>query len=424
MSAKKKTARQKMAEADHDGADRPWLDDIKILLNDLKNDILEKLRTEIKSSTSRVSKEMQETTKSVESAHYEIDDLKKELNALRNEVSDLKNQVDELKKNETILRTQVGNLTERQIKNETYNRRENLIIYGMDQENNENCFEKIRSFMTSNLKIPEEKVRNMIIQRCHRLKVNIKPQPMICRFQLFSDRMTVWNARLNLKNTRLSLNEDFPPEILARRKVLYPVLKAAQKDKKPCKLLADKLIIEEKTYTTKDLHMLPPEYDPAKLATIEKNGVTAFFSKASPLSNFYQCELHLDDYTYFCVEQYYQEQKATFGNKVEIAENIRKSTDPAECKRLGSQVLVEDDKWLPIASAALRKACWEKFSKNRALKDFILKTGNSEIAEASNDKVWGVGFNLQNPKVHQKDKWLGDNRLGQILMNIRKDLQK
>ena len=178
--------------------------------------------------------------------------------------------MNELKKREATFRSQVGDLTERQIKSETYSRRENLIIYGMEQEKNENFLDKIKSFMTTNLKIPEEKVNNINIQRCHRLKVNMTPQPMICRFVLFSDRMLIWNARYNLKDTRLSLSEDFPPEIMARRKVLYPILKAAQEDKKACKLVGDRLIIEDKIYTVKNLHTLPTKYEPSKLATIEK----------------------------------------------------------------------------------------------------------------------------------------------------------
>ena len=49
-------------------------------------------------------------------------------------------------------------------------------------------------------------------------------------------------------------------------------------------------------------------------------------------------------------------------------------------------------------------------------------TGNKVLAEASNDKTWGIGVGLRNDKVFEKTSWTGDNVLGVLLMKVRQDI--
>ncbi len=53
------------------------------------------------------------------------------------------------------------------------------------------------------------------------------------------------------------------------------------------RLIEDRLTINSKAYTVKNLHQLPTDLDPKCLATKE---IDIFFSDASPLSNFYHSE--------------------------------------------------------------------------------------------------------------------------------------
>ena len=89
---------------------------------------------------------------------------------------------------------------------------------------------------------------------------------------------------------------------------------------------------------------------------------------------------------------------------------------------MGESVSVKADDWLPVAVQTMRKACWEKFSKSVRHKEFLLKTKDTLIAEASHDKIWGIGRTLNDPKAHVSEDFQGQNRLGQILMDIRKEL--
>lgn len=42
-----------------------------------------------------------------------------------------------------------------------------------------------------------------------------------------------------------------------------------------------------------------------------------------------------------------------------------------------------------------------------------------ELAEVSMDKIWGIGKRLNYKDISEKDKWTGQNYLGQILASVR-----
>ena len=395
---------------------------MKTQMDELKTSLLKTVRDEIKSAMTSMTKEISDITSSLNEAYRRIEDLKADKCKLEQKVSELTEEINELKQKDQSMTSRLEKLEERQIASDSYSKRDNLLIYGIPQKDNEVCLAEVRQFMIQHLKIARVIVEPMKIQRCHRLNINMTPQPIICRFHFFPDRMTVWNNRKKLQGTPFSMSEDFPPEIVSRRRILYPIFRAARNITNKCRLIGDKLELDGKVYTVRNLHTLPVKYDPAQLATTEKNGITAFFTRHSPLSNFNTCEIVIDDVKYTCVEQFFQEQRAIFGNKPEIAAKIHTTNDPAKCKYLGESVSVKADDWLPVAVQTMRKACWEKFSKSVRHKEFLLKTKDTLIAEASHDKIWGIGRTLNDPKAHVSEDFQRQNRLGQILMDIRKEL--
>jgi ribA/ribD-fused uncharacterized protein len=287
----------------------------------------------------------------------------------------------------------------------------------------ENCAEKVKKFFKDNLELDEETINKIVFQRCHRLpaQTGMKgPEDIIVRFLSFPERQIVWQARYKLKNTGLSLSEDFPPEINARRQALYPILKAAKSKSMKARMENDKLIIESKTYTIDTLDKLPKELDPALLATKTIGNVTAFFTASSPLSNFAPTSFSIHGKKYFCVEQYFQLQKALALGKPGIAKKIEISTNQAECKRLGESIQITEA-WVAKAPAVMQVACEAKFNENERARNFLRSTGNNKLVEASPDLFWGAGKKLKDFDnfIPDVDTWPGKNVLGQILMDIR-----
>ena len=54
----------------------------------------------------------------------------------------------------------------------------------------------------------------------------------------------------------------------------------------------------------------------------------------------------------------------------------------------------------------------------------LLSTGNLTLAEASYDYIWGTGVPLHTEDALNSNHWRGTGLLGEMLMQIREDLQK
>ena len=63
--------------------------------------------------------------------------------------------------------------------------------------------------------------------------------------------------------------------------------------------------------------------------------------------------------------------------------------------------------------------CYAKFTQDENLKSRLLATGDKELVEgnAHNDRCWGMTYD-KNTK-----SWVGENRLGIVLMKLREDLK-
>ena len=158
-----------------------------------------------------------------------------------------------------------------------------------------------------------------------------------------------------------------------------------------------------------------------KNSDIKDNSVF-FYHSDHPFSNFYSCSFKNDKITFNCSEQYFMYYKClTFdGENSDLKEKILSSNDPSKIKKFGRCVKNYDDtvwneKRFDIMCEALRL----KFSQNDYLLDFLLKTKNKQIYEASpSDKIWGIGYSVkQAPKIDPE--LYGKNLLGIALMKVR-----
>ena len=376
------------------------------------NETFVKLVEEIKALRNAVN----DMTTKFESATTQNRLLTGRIETLEEQNATLETELQEAKNEIVTLRSQATAMQNKLVQLEAYGRRENLIFYGIAQSAEENCINKLRSVMKDIMGI--ENSDAVKFDRCHRLNSKSQPQPIICRFNWSMDRQTVWSKRNKLKDSGISLSEDFPQQIVADRKSLYPIMMHARNLKRKSYMFSDKLVVDGQTYTTHNLHTLPPELNPASVATRKLEDVTAFFSKASPLSNFYEVDLKLDGKKFSSVEQYLQYCKALHAEKPCIAQKILASKSPAECKRLGDGITLDIDDWRPHATNCLLNACNVKFTTNLYAKNFLKNTGNTCLAEASNDLYWGIGLTLKSKDLNDKTKWTGANEFGKILMKV------
>lgn len=130
--------------------------------------------------------------------------------------------------------------------------RNNLIFSGIKEspsERPDDTERVLRSFMVEHLKIPEEAVSNMNLERVHRIGARQganQPQQrsIVAKFSLFKDRETVRKSSRNLKGTKFYVSEQFPKEVADRRRGLMPMFRKARSEGKRAWLGYDTLYID------------------------------------------------------------------------------------------------------------------------------------------------------------------------------------
>ena len=131
------------------------------------------------------------------------------------------------------------NLHTKQLYAEAYSRRENLKFFGLkeresnDAEDGETIDTRgvLFDFLEKTLGF-ENPAREIELQRVHRLgkpSAN-KSRPIIARFLRYGDREDVLRASFRIREPNIKVLEDFPKEIIERRRQQMPKLKEAKKN--------------------------------------------------------------------------------------------------------------------------------------------------------------------------------------------------
>ena len=236
----------------------------------------------------------------------EVNKLKTELRQKENEISALKRKQDHL---------------------EDYSRKINLRFQGLPEARGENPELVLRKFLQEHLKLQNvESVKYAKpVHRIGRIRDGHTRDIIAC-FESFHDRQHVWQQRKSLKDTCFYITEDLSAGTEAARRALHPYRIAAIKSGKKATMVADRLIIDGRSYTTTNLPPFTPEH------TVETKDYIFFFGKLSPFSNFHPADIEVDGIVYNCVEQYFQYQYTLHHRKDEAAEAILSETNPATQK--------------------------------------------------------------------------------------------
>lgn len=116
--------------------------------------------------------------------------------------------------------------------------------------------------------------------------------------------------------------------------------------------------------------------------------------------------------------------KAALFKDTETFRAICEADDPRTCKALGRRVKGFDQAaWDLVIEDLATDVVYQKFAADERCAAQLLSTGAATLAEAtSKDKVWGIGLDMDDPRVHDPAQWQGSNILGKALMRARKKL--
>ena len=152
---------------------------------------------------------------------------------------------------------------------------------------------------------------------------------------------------------------------------------------------------------------------------------TFFWQDQSPFSNFHPSPFRVDNNQFSCNEQFMMYSKAKLFGDDEAAEKILAETKPKSMKALGRKVKnFDNDVWIQNRERIVKQGLREKFGQNAHLMDELMRTGDTELAEASPfDRIWGIGMAATNPAAQDKSQWKGLNLLGKLLTEVRDELR-
>lgn len=142
-------------------------------------------------------------------------------------------------------------------------------------------------------------------------------------------------------------------------------------------------------------------------------------------SNWYKSEFYLGGITFRSMEQYMMFHKAgLFGDKAAM-QAILAADDPAAIKSIGRRVTPYNDKiWAGLRQVIVYEGLVEKFRQNVELRKKLVDTGDAMMAECSaDDRIWGNGIGIRDPRRFDMDQWTGQNLMGFTLMMVREALR-
>jgi ribA/ribD-fused uncharacterized protein len=167
----------------------------------------------------------------------------------------------------------------------------------------------------------------------------------------------------------------------------------------------------------------------AKLAVPEGPEPVLFSTDLPDFKEFstgYDAPMQIDGVTFPTVEHYLQWSKAKQFGDAEAQAKIMKTASAKSVKSYGDKVKdVKEDEWAEKRDAVMATALKAKFMQHPELKAKLLSTDDRPIGEANaRDKYWSIGTGADTSKAKIPSKWPGKNRLGHLLMDLRRELKE
>jgi ribA/ribD-fused uncharacterized protein len=102
---------------------------------------------------------------------------------------------------------------------------------------------------------------------------------------------------------------------------------------------------------------------------------------------------------------------------------IMGTATPKAVKALEKKIAISEEAWDAKKDEIMTKAVRAKFTQYPELRSKLLETGDRPIGNAdARETYWGIGTSMDTDKARVPSKWRGQNKLGNILMDLRKTL--
>ena len=155
----------------------------------------------------------------------------------------------------------------------------------------------------------------------------------------------------------------------------------------------------------------------------EPEDVIIFWESKHVFSNFYMCNIKLFDLDFKSAEHCYQYCKLRYIGQDELAQEILLCDTPRQAKQIAMKIpghlMIQ---WHEQKCNAMYQILCAKAKCCAKFKDALIRSDKKIIAEGTVDTFWGIGMPGCYAKNTNPEYLCGHNRLGMILMDVRKNL--
>lgn len=305
-----------------------------------------------------------------------------------------------------------------------------ISINGLPEEPNENLLDKvldnINALISAAVVNPVPINRgdlDMVYRTGKILQGNVYPRPITVIFLRKGLKLWILATKKNLgwdTYSKITYSEDMTSDVRKHREQLKSIASKANEGDFVVKMAGNKIHIDGIAYGYEDMDIIPMELRCALPQQRNVKKGIAFRGKDSFLSNFFSCNIRIDDELYTSVEQYYQSQKCITCEDHDRAQKIMSTDDPQYIKRVGDDC-IENYEWLECKVYIMFKGLFYKFSQNESLALKLLATEKQGLFEATTDHFYGAGVGWHSKKWGLYS-WEGKNIMGILLTKVRRIL--
>ena len=211
------------------------------------------LNTQFEQALSELRSEMRQDIASDDRSRWDPSDKdvlmvhREDINSLQTENEDLRDHCRVLEGRITRAEKEISDLNEEILQLTARSMRDNLVFYNVPEPVNENCAATLWNFLTDEMKISQQHMNRILLDRVHRMgkKGGSFPRPLVAKFNSSESKEVIMAHTKNLdRNKKFGINDQLPRELEERKKRLLPQFKEAKSKQLEPKWSVDKLVVK------------------------------------------------------------------------------------------------------------------------------------------------------------------------------------
>ena len=141
------------------------------------------------------------------------------------------------------------------------------------------------------------------------------------------------------------------------------------------------------------------------------------------LSNFYYCKLVIDGKKYNSSEKAYQVMKAKFHKNKAIEDELMEAHFVSDVKKISEKIQVSTE-WIDQRVDVMRKILRAKADQSQTYRKKLLNCKGQIVEAIRGDLFWSAGLDEKELRELPRERWPGQNVLGQLHMELRDELEE